>query len=83
MNELIPDWLEDAPPHTPVTTDKVLFFTKSHAIPLPVIPHISLSQMVRWLAGKAEALGVEVRTFTVPPSRDLTCVSDLPWFRCI
>ena len=69
MNELIPDWLEkEPPPLTPVTSDRMLFLTEKHALPLPIPPQmhndgnyvISLSQMVRWLGSRAEELGVEV-----------------------
>ncbi|KAK9237640.1 hypothetical protein V1525DRAFT_388281 [Lipomyces kononenkoae] len=69
LNELLPDWLEDPPsPMTPVKSDKMRFLTEKYSIPLPAPPQmhnsgnyiVSLSEVVKWLAGKAEELGVEV-----------------------
>ena len=73
LNELIPDsdWQQDetCPLKTPVTKDEMFLLTKSLAIPLPIPPSlhnpssnfiISLSEFVRWLAGKAEEAGVEI-----------------------
>ncbi|KAK3153049.1 hypothetical protein QOZ80_2BG0166960 [Eleusine coracana subsp. coracana] len=67
LDELIPKWRqEDAPIRVPVTSDKFWFLTKNQAWTLPS-PFdnkgnyvISLSQLVRWMATKAEELGVEV-----------------------
>ena len=69
LNELFPDWKERGAPLTvPATTDRLLYLTKTGAIRLPTPPQqrnhgnyvISLSQLGRWLAGQAEALGVEI-----------------------
>ena len=69
INELIPDWKErGAPLNTPVKEDRFLFLTKSRALRLPTPPQmnnhgnyiISLGNVCRWLAGEAEALGVEI-----------------------
>eukprot|EP01125_Pyxidicula_operculata_P018299 TRINITY_DN64_c1_g2_i2.p1 TRINITY_DN64_c1_g2~~TRINITY_DN64_c1_g2_i2.p1 ORF type:complete len:580 (-),score=133.87 TRINITY_DN64_c1_g2_i2:175-1731(-) len=69
MNELFPDWKElGAPLDTPVTQDKVYFLTQNNSIRLPVIRDqdnhgnyiVSLGKVTRWLAQKAEELGVEI-----------------------
>lgn len=74
LNELFPNWKELDTPITPgsaVEEDHFLFLTeKSHFnIPEMLLPPqlhnngnyvISLSQLTRWLASKAEELGVEI-----------------------
>jgi electron-transferring-flavoprotein dehydrogenase len=69
LSELLPDWRErGAPLNTPATDDTFLFLTESRAIRLPTPPQmrnegnyiISLGNLCRWLAGQAEALGVEI-----------------------
>ncbi len=69
LNELIPDWKEKgAPLNTPAVEDRFLFLTGSRAFRLPTPPQmhnhgnyiISLGNLCRWLAGQAEALGVEI-----------------------
>jgi electron-transferring-flavoprotein dehydrogenase len=73
LDKLIPDWREDAdcPLKTQVKTDKFYWMTKSVAISLPtfIMPPLmnnhhcyigSLGRVCRWLAGKAEALGIEI-----------------------
>src|ERR1700748_3150865 len=73
LDKLIPDWRDDAdcPLKTQVKTDKFYWMSKSSAIPLPAIemPPLmnnhhcyigSLGNLCRWLARKAEALGVEI-----------------------
>ena len=73
LDKLIPDWREDAdcPLKTQVKTDKFYWMTASSAVPLPAImmPPLmdnhhcyigSLGNVCRWLAPKAEALGVEI-----------------------
>ena len=73
LDKLLPDWREDAdcPLKTPVKTDKFYWMTEGSAIPLPGIamPPLmnnhhcyigSLGNVCRWLATKAEALGVEI-----------------------
>ncbi len=73
LNELIPDWQNlDAPLHTAVNKDEVLFLTsaeKSLTMPNLLVPKpmhntgnyiISLGNFCRWLAEQAEALAVEI-----------------------
>ena len=73
LDRLIPDWREDAdcPLKTQVRTDKFYWMTAGMAIPLPSIalPPLmnnhhcyigSLGNVCRWLARRAEALGVEI-----------------------
>ena len=69
LDELIPDWRErGAPLTTPVTEDRFLLLTGSRAIRLPTPPQMrnrgnyvaSLGNLCRWLAGRAEELGVEI-----------------------
>ncbi len=68
LKELLPDTWQDAPLDTPVTED--LFYmltqTKAYTLPTPKPMHnkgnyiISLSQLCRFLAEQAEALGCEI-----------------------
>jgi electron-transferring-flavoprotein dehydrogenase len=69
LNELIPDWQErGAPLNTPVTEDRFLLLRETGSIRLPTPPQmhntgnyiVSLGNLCRWLAGQAEALGVEI-----------------------
>ncbi|MFZ1812874.1 MAG: electron transfer flavoprotein-ubiquinone oxidoreductase [Rhizobiaceae bacterium] len=73
INRLIPDWQEDAdhPFKTPVKKDQFFLMTQSGRIPLPnfAMPPlmsnhgnyiVSLGNVCRWLAARAEALGVEI-----------------------
>src|SRR6201995_2628878 len=73
LDKLIPDWREDAecPLKTPVKADKFYWMTAGSAISLPnfMMPPLinnhhcyigSLGRVCRWLAPKAEALGVEI-----------------------
>jgi electron-transferring-flavoprotein dehydrogenase len=72
LNELIPDWKErGAPLDTPVTEDRFLVLTEKGSLRIPnfLLPPlmnnhgnyiISLGNLCRWLAGQAEALGVEI-----------------------
>ena len=69
LDELIPDWRErGAPLTTPATEDRFLLLTGSRAIRLPTPPQMrnrgnyvaSLGNLCRWLAGRAEELGVEI-----------------------
>ncbi|MQM16364.1 hypothetical protein Taro_049320 [Colocasia esculenta] len=67
LDELIPQWRQEgAPIEVPVSSDKFYFLTRNRAVPLPS-PFdntgnyvISLSELVRWMASKAEDLGVEI-----------------------
>ncbi|MEF8702747.1 MAG: electron transfer flavoprotein-ubiquinone oxidoreductase [Candidatus Accumulibacter sp. UW26] len=73
LDELLPDWqTRGAPLKTPVSEDRVyLYRSQSAAVKLPgfAVPApmhnagnyvISLGSLCRWLAGEAEALGVEI-----------------------
>jgi electron-transferring-flavoprotein dehydrogenase len=72
LNELIPDWKErGAPLETAVAKDRFLALgAKGHISiptwPMPAFMHnygayiVSLANVCRWLAGEAEALGVEI-----------------------
>ncbi|MEX0808362.1 MAG: electron transfer flavoprotein-ubiquinone oxidoreductase [Dongiaceae bacterium] len=72
LNELIPDWKEKgAPLNTPVTEDRFLYLTEKGGFRFPefLMPPlmnnhgnyiVSLGNLCRWLAGQAEALGVEI-----------------------
>src|SRR5947207_3370921 len=73
LDRLVADWRDDAdcPLKTQVTADKFYWMTTGTAIPLPTImmPPLmsnhgcyigSLGNVCRWLAPKAEALGVEI-----------------------
>uniref|UniRef100_A0A6B2L0X4 Electron transfer flavoprotein-ubiquinone oxidoreductase n=1 Tax=Arcella intermedia TaxID=1963864 RepID=A0A6B2L0X4_9EUKA len=70
LNELIPNWKDlKAPLDTPVTQDKPYFLPNDkYAIPLPVISSqhnngnyiISLGKFTKWLAERAENIGVEI-----------------------
>ncbi|PKA54009.1 Mechanosensitive ion channel protein 6 [Apostasia shenzhenica] len=67
LDELLPNWRnEEAPIEVPVSSDKFWLLTKNYNFSLPS-PFdnkgnfvISLSQLVRWMATKAEELGVEI-----------------------
>jgi len=69
LAELFPDWRErGAPLDTPAGDDTFVFLTAQKAYRLPVPPTmdnhgnyiVSLGNVCRWLAGQAEALGVEI-----------------------
>src|SRR3984957_9174863 len=72
LDELIPDWKEKgAPLETPVTHDRFLALGPQGDITIPMFPMpksmhnhgnyiASLANVCRWLAGEAEALGVEI-----------------------
>jgi len=73
LDRLLPDWREDAdaPLKTPVTDDRFYFLGASGALRLPnlMMPPlmnnhgnfiVSLGNVCRWLAQRAEALGVEI-----------------------
>ena len=73
LDELLPDWRNDGCPmaETPVTDNWHWVLTKKSKIPLPHIimpPFLSndgnytgsLGNLCRWLAGKAEEMGVEI-----------------------
>ena len=69
LEELFPDWRQlDAPIKVPVIEDRFLFLspTRVWRLPTPPLMHnrgnfvISLGYFAKWLAQKAEALGVEI-----------------------
>lgn len=69
LTELLPDWQQTgAPLERSVTEDRVLFLTERKAHKLPTAPSfrnkgkyiISLGRLTRWLAERAESLGVEI-----------------------
>ena len=72
LDALIPDWREQGAPVGPdVTEDSFVYLTEKSAIPFPhaLIPPImktkggviiSLGDLCRWLAERAEALGVDI-----------------------
>lgn len=73
LDELFPNWKEEgAPLNTPVTEDEVYLLKDQQSarkLPNAVVPKtmhnsgnyiVSLSNLCRWLAEKAESLGVEV-----------------------
>ena len=69
LAELFPDWKErGAPVSVAAADDSLLFLTARRSFRLPTPPQqnnhgnyvVSLGQLGRWLAGQAEALGVEI-----------------------
>ncbi len=73
LDELLPNWRDDGCPmaETPVTENHHWFLSKNYKFPMPEIlmPPLmsndgcytgSLGNLCRWLAGKAEELGVEI-----------------------
>jgi electron-transferring-flavoprotein dehydrogenase len=69
LTELIPDWQQQhAPLDTPVSQDKFLFLSEKKSLRLPTPPQmhnhgnyiISLEKLCRWLAERAEQLGVNI-----------------------
>ncbi|MCS7268124.1 MAG: electron transfer flavoprotein-ubiquinone oxidoreductase [Geminicoccaceae bacterium] len=69
LDELLPDWREQgAPLSTPAKEDRFLYLTATRAFRLPTPPQMrnhgnyigSLGNLCRWLAERAEALGVEI-----------------------
>ncbi|MCX5578381.1 electron transfer flavoprotein-ubiquinone oxidoreductase [Kaistia terrae] len=73
LDKLVPEWRQedDTPMKTPVTEDQFLFLGPAGSVRLPnfLMPPlmsnhgnyvVSLGNVCRWLAAKAEALGVEI-----------------------
>ena len=73
LDELLPDWRDDesCPIDTPVTAERFLYLGHSGSLPLPnpLLPKmvknhgcyvVSMANTCRWLAEKAEAMGVEI-----------------------
>jgi electron-transferring-flavoprotein dehydrogenase len=71
LAELVPDFKQSAPLDTPVIDDAALFFTKGSSFRFPITPPpfknkgnyvVSLSRMVKWLAGLVEKSGANLFT---------------------
>ncbi len=69
LDELLPDWRDNAPPlTTQAGDDRFLYLTPTKAFKLPTPPQMvnhgnyigSLGDVCRWLGAQAEALGVEI-----------------------
>lgn len=69
IDELLPEWrTQFTGIHTPITEDKFQLFTEKKAWTLPTPPQmrnshneiISLGQLCKWLAEKAEILGINI-----------------------
>jgi electron-transferring-flavoprotein dehydrogenase len=78
LDELIPNWRDDAPVEAAVGTDELWFLTKGGKIKAPFTPPplnnhgkyvASLQKIVKWLADKAEAAGAQV--FPAFPGQEL------------
>ena len=69
LDELLPQWREDAPVESPVTGDQLWMLTSGGRIKAPILPPMmnnqgkyvaSLQKIVAWMAGKAEQAGAQV-----------------------
>ncbi|MCZ6911392.1 MAG: electron transfer flavoprotein-ubiquinone oxidoreductase [Proteobacteria bacterium] len=69
LDELLPEWRQEVTTTcVAATQDRFVMLTKKHRIPMPLPPQmnnhgnyiLSLNQLGAWLAGKAEALGIDV-----------------------
>ncbi|EPY50940.1 electron transfer flavoprotein-ubiquinone oxidoreductase [Schizosaccharomyces cryophilus OY26] len=69
LDELLPDWKNEPPRHcTPVSSDIMRFLVPGMQLPMPVPPIMknhgnyimSLAELTKWLAAKAEELDVEL-----------------------
>lgn len=69
LDELLPNWRENAPVESPVTSDEMWFLTAGGRIKAPLTPPplrnhgkyvASLQKIVKWLGEKAEAAGAQV-----------------------
>jgi len=78
LDELIPNWRDDAPVEAAVGRDELWFLTKGGKIKAPITPPplnnhgkyvASLQKIVKWLADKAEAAGAQV--FPAFPGQEL------------
>jgi len=78
LDELIPDWRDDAPVEAAVGRDELWFLTKGGKIKAPLTPPplnnhgkyvASLQKIVKWLADKAETAGAQV--FPAFPGQEL------------
>ncbi|MGH7706697.1 MAG: 4Fe-4S dicluster domain-containing protein [Vulcanimicrobiaceae bacterium] len=78
LDELLPDWREQAPIEAPVTSDALWYLTERGKIAAPIIPPMmnnhgkfvaSLQKLTKWLGGVAEGLGADV--FAAFPGQEL------------
>ena len=69
LDELLPDWRNEAPVEAPVSGDELWLLTQSGKIKAPVVPPMlnnhgkyvaSLQKIVKWMASKAEDAGAQV-----------------------
>ena len=83
FRELFPEMNDsDFPFRAPVTNERVYFMTQGRALRIPTPPTMqnhghyiaSLSEMVRWLGGQAESMGVNI--FTGFPAASLLMEGD-------
>ncbi len=69
LDELLPDWRNEAPVESPVTGDQLWMLTENGRIKAPMVPPMmnnhgkyvaSLQKIVKWMAQKAEQAGAQV-----------------------
>ena len=69
LDELLPEWRDEAPADAEVTSEDVTFLTQKMGFNLPIVPPpmhnkgnviVSASRIARWMATKAEAMGVMI-----------------------
>ena len=69
MDELLPDWRDQAPVEAPVSGDQLWMLTSAGRIKAPIVPPMmnnhgkyvaSLQKIVKWMAEKAEEAGAQV-----------------------
>lgn len=69
MDELLPDWRDEAPIEAPVGSDQLWLLTENGRIKAPIVPPMlnnhgkyvaSLQKIVKWMSGKAEEAGAQV-----------------------
>ena len=78
IDELLPNWRDNAPVDSPVTADELWFMTQNGRIKAPVTPPMmnnhgkyvaSLQKLTKWMAEQAEELGAQV--FPAFPGQEL------------
>lgn len=69
LDELLPNWRDEAPVESPVTGDQLWLLTENGRIKAPIVPPMmnnhgkyvaSLQKIVKWLSEKAEEAGAQV-----------------------
>jgi len=69
MNELLPDWRNEAPIEAEVVSDSVYFLTRKSAFKAPITPPpmqdhgnyvISINRFTKWLGAKVEETGITI-----------------------